>query len=163
MKSSLNLPESPHVQALRDVAASLDRQRTRLTTLTLHQIGQPDITQQLGPVWQQLEGRQGVQIFHVPDPAGGDHLFLTVCAIAPNTEFTGSSHDVNLLIGLMKGDVECNGQQYKPGQFLFLPGGETASWRVRAGYLGCVLYDAVDPAAIAVPEAIVQIVPECTA
>jgi hypothetical protein len=137
----LEMPEPPYRQDFRQIASDLDRQFARLTTLTLHRADGPDVVAALAPAWQVLEGRPGVKLFHVPHPSGAPGLFMTVCAIDPGTEFEGTSIDHSQLVALLAGDLECNGQTYRPGQFLWLAPGEPANWKVRAGYLGAVLYD----------------------
>ncbi len=137
----ISMPEPPYRQDFRQIANDLDRQFARLTTLTLHRTHGPDVVATLSPAWQALEGQSGVRLFHVPHPSGDAGLFLTVCAIDPGTELDGTSLDQSQLIGLLAGDLECNGHSYRPGQFLWLAPGEPANWKVQTGCLGVVLYD----------------------
>lgn len=136
-----NLPEPSTSDRLSRIVSDQRAVRQRLTSLVLHTPGEPDLVAPLSASWQLLAGRPGVQIFHVPAPTGEPGLFLSICAIAPGTEFSGTTIDQSQLIGLLSGDLECNGRTYRAGQFLWLAPGEPADWKVRAGYLGAVLYD----------------------
>ena len=136
-----NLPESSTSDRLSRIASEQRAVRQHLATLTMHTLDEGDVVAPLSASWQLLAGRPGVQIFHVPNPSGEAGLFLSICPIAPGTEFSGTAIDQSQLVGLMSGDLECNGRTYRAGQFLWLAPGEPANWKVRAGYLGAVLYD----------------------
>jgi hypothetical protein len=136
-----NTPEPAFRASLRQTAASLEEQAARVSQLTLHDEDGQDYAVPLAAAWLPLPGRAGVQVYHIPAPGGEPGLFMTVFSVAPGSEYSGAHLDESRLVGLLSGDLECNGQTYRPGQFLWLAPGEPTNWRVRAGALGCVLYD----------------------
>lgn len=142
-------PEPPHRQELRDIAATVDRQIAKLdAVLTLHDASGQKNAVPLTATWQPLAGRPGVQIYHVPNPAGTADLFLTAFAVTPGSEYVGGQLDESQLVGLLAGALECNGQHYQPGQFLWLAPNESTNWRTEDGAFGVVLYNSPLPASL---------------
>jgi hypothetical protein len=136
-----DLPEPSTSERLSRLVTQQRAVRQQLATLTLHDEAGHDYEVPLASAWLPLPGRDGVQMFHIPAPSGELGLFMTVFSVAPGSEYSGSQLDESRLVGLLSGDLECNGQTYRPGQFLWLAPGEPTNWKVRAGALGCVLYD----------------------
>lgn len=142
-----DLPEPDYRQSLRNTATKLDGLATRLeATLTMHnaQGGLP-VVAPLGSRWQPLPGREGVRIFHVPDPCGAPGLFLTVCVTEPGAHYEGSVIDESRLLGLLEGELEHNGTVYTPGQFLWVAPGEPSTWAAEHGALVVVRYSVPPP------------------
>lgn len=138
---SSNLPEPPYRQVLRDIAAGAATTKQQLTSLTLHAEQGPDVVAVVGPGWQPVAGRPGVECYHVPHPDGLAGLFVGVFRVAAGTHFEGSSMDESRLVVALAGDIELNGQPLPPGHSRYLAPGEPASWQVQHGHLSVTIYD----------------------
>lgn len=138
--------DSPHRQAFRDIAAALDGQMERMATLTLRdeKTGLA-VVAPLGSRWQPLPGRDGVRIFHVPDPSGAPGLYLTVCVTEPGAHYSGSVIDESRLLALMEGQLQHNGTLYTPGQVVWIAPGEPSTWAAEFGALAVIRYNVPPP------------------
>jgi hypothetical protein len=141
-------PEPPHRRQLAELLAQQQQATAAVNEVRLTMTddsGLPVVAPLGSHKWQPLAGREGVQIYHVPDPSGAPGLFLTVCVTEPGSQYQGSRIDESRLLGLLEGELELNGRRYTPGQFLWLAPGEPSSWRSQIGSLCVVRYDVPPP------------------
>jgi hypothetical protein len=144
-------PEPPH---RRELASLLAQQKqtaadvsTIHATLTLRDLdGNVSAVAPLGNgVWQPLAGREGVDIYHVPNPSGEPGLFMTVACTRPGAHYEGSVLDESRLLAIIEGDLRHNGLDCRPGRVIWVAPGEPSTWSSEHGCLAVVRYDVPPP------------------